>query len=294
MHIIPKDGGPTAFLAFQVVVQPETTTTTSGDRRGCPLLFREGVQAVVLKACVLAILDIVEAVHNRWDRVCLFAQRSYYWDGLKCYVKKRCEDCVTCKIISAKPKQELLLLKDPPPSIGHTQELVFVKVGKRSPKKFLVLVDVLSEGVSIHSSSDIGYYYPQVDRLRKCLWFQGLHQILDQVAAPVDTSTTAPPLHQQSVVRALGDDHASLYEEGVGQGGHCQETLCPRNMLDYRDKRSWIKRALLADCLLREDPAAVKLAGDKEFEFAGAHRGSATRGVYRIRLGWTEVLLTCL
>ena len=61
MHIIPKDGGPTAFLAFQVVVQPETTTTTSGDRRGCPLLFREGVQAVVLKACVLAILDIVEA-----------------------------------------------------------------------------------------------------------------------------------------------------------------------------------------------------------------------------------------
>ena len=47
--------------------------------------------------------------------------------------------------MSTKPKQEALLLTDPPPSIGHTQMVDFASVGLEGPKKkFLVLVDVLS------------------------------------------------------------------------------------------------------------------------------------------------------
>ena len=100
---------------------------------------------MVPKACLLAILEVVDAVHNGADRACLLAQRSYYWDGLKGDVRKYCEDCVTCKIMSAKPKQEALLLTDPPPLIGHTQAMDFASVGLEGPKKkFLVLVDVLS------------------------------------------------------------------------------------------------------------------------------------------------------
>ena len=62
------------------------------------------MQAVVPKACVPAILEMVDVVHNGADRACLLAQRSHYWDRLKGDVRKHCEDCVTCKIMSAKPK----------------------------------------------------------------------------------------------------------------------------------------------------------------------------------------------
>ena len=88
---------------------------------------------------------MVDAVHKGVDRACLLAQRSYYWDWLKGDVKKNCKDCVTCKIMSAKPKQESLLLTDPPPLIGHTQAMDLASVGLEGPrKKLLVLVDVLS------------------------------------------------------------------------------------------------------------------------------------------------------
>ena len=44
-----------------------------------------------------------------------------------------------------KPKQEALLLTDPPPSIGHTQAVDFASVGLQGPKKkFLALVNILS------------------------------------------------------------------------------------------------------------------------------------------------------
>ena len=100
---------------------------------------------MVPKACVPAILEMVDVVHNGADRACLLAQRSHYWDRLKGDVRKHCEDCVTCKIMSAKPKQEALLLMDPPPSIGHSQAVDFASVGLEGPKKkFLVLVDALS------------------------------------------------------------------------------------------------------------------------------------------------------
>ena len=109
------------------------------------LLFRGGMQAVVPRACIPEILEMVDAVHNGADRACLLAQRSYYWDGLKADVRKHCKECVTCKVMSTKPKQEALLLTDPPPSIGHTQAMDFASVGLRGPKKkLLVLVDLLS------------------------------------------------------------------------------------------------------------------------------------------------------
>ena len=88
---------------------------------------------------------MVDLVHNGSDRACLLAQRSYYWDGLKKDVRQHCEDCVTCKAMASKPKKEALLLTEPPPSIGHTQAVDFVSVGRHGPKKkFLVLVDILS------------------------------------------------------------------------------------------------------------------------------------------------------
>ena len=50
---------------------------------------------------------------------------------------------MTCKIMSKKPKQEALLMMDPPLGIGHTQAVDFATVGLTGPKKkFLVLVDV--------------------------------------------------------------------------------------------------------------------------------------------------------
>ena len=98
---------------------------------------------VVPKACVPEILEVADAVHNGADRACLLAQRSYYWDGLNEDIRKHCEDCVTCKIMSAEPKQEALLLMDPPPSIGHSQAVDFASVGLEGPKKkFLVLVNL--------------------------------------------------------------------------------------------------------------------------------------------------------
>ena len=48
------------------------------DRRGRPLLFRGGMQAVVPRQCIPQILDMVDLVHNGSDRACLLAQRSYY------------------------------------------------------------------------------------------------------------------------------------------------------------------------------------------------------------------------
>ena len=47
------------------------------DRRGCPMLFRGGIQAVVPKACILQVLEVVESTHNGLDRACLLAQMSY-------------------------------------------------------------------------------------------------------------------------------------------------------------------------------------------------------------------------
>ena len=69
------------------------------NRQGRPLLFKGGVQALVPKACVPEILEVVDAVHYRADRACMLAQRRYYWDRLKGDVRKHCKDCVTCKIM---------------------------------------------------------------------------------------------------------------------------------------------------------------------------------------------------
>ena len=67
--------------------------------------------------------------------------------------------------MSTKPKQEALLLTDPPPSIGHTQALDFASVGQEgTKKKFWVLVDVLSgysEVFRFLFPPDVSYHYPQ-------------------------------------------------------------------------------------------------------------------------------------
>ena len=60
------------------------------DRRGRPLLFRGGMQAVVPRQCIPQILDLVDVVHNGPERAGLLAQRSYYWDGLKKDVRQHC------------------------------------------------------------------------------------------------------------------------------------------------------------------------------------------------------------
>ena len=115
------------------------------DRQGRPLLFRGVIQAVVPRACIPAILEVVDSVHNGADRACILAHRSYHWDGLKNDIKEHCKNCSTCKIMSRKPKQESLLLTEPLSSIGHTQAVDFAVVGDEGArKKFLVLVDVLS------------------------------------------------------------------------------------------------------------------------------------------------------
>ena len=107
-------------------------------------LFSMTIQAVMPRACIPQILEVVDWIHNGPDRVCLLAQRSYYWDGMRGDVRKHCEECLTYKIFSKKPKQQALVLTEPPPSIGHTQAMDFAVVGKKGPKKkFLVLVDIL-------------------------------------------------------------------------------------------------------------------------------------------------------
>ena len=58
------------------------------------------MQAVVPRACIPQILEMLDAVHNGADR----AQRSSYWDGLRADVQKHCEDCITSKVMSMKPK----------------------------------------------------------------------------------------------------------------------------------------------------------------------------------------------
>ena len=105
----------------------------SHDRQWRPLIFKGGIQAAVSMSCIPQILEVVDAVHNGPDRACLLAQRSYYWDGLKSDVRRHCDDCATCKIISNKPKQEALLMRDPPPSIGHTQAMDFATMGLTGP-----------------------------------------------------------------------------------------------------------------------------------------------------------------
>ena len=62
--------------------------SVSRDRQGRPLLFRGGIQAVVPRACIPAILEVVDSVHNGADRACLLAQRSDYWDSMRSDVKE--------------------------------------------------------------------------------------------------------------------------------------------------------------------------------------------------------------
>ena len=115
------------------------------DRRGRPLLFCGGIQAVVSRACIPQVLEVLDSTHNCPDRACLLAQRSYYSEGIKADIRRQCEGFRTCKIFAKKPKQEVLRLTEPPPAIGHTQAVNFAVVGDGgSKKKFLVLVDVLS------------------------------------------------------------------------------------------------------------------------------------------------------
>ena len=59
------------------------------DRQGCPLMFRRGLQAVVLRDCVPQVLEMVDSAHNGPDRACLLAQRSYYWEGMKTDIRQR-------------------------------------------------------------------------------------------------------------------------------------------------------------------------------------------------------------
>ena len=108
-------------------------------------MFRGCFQAVVPRACIPQVLEMVDSAHNGPVRACLLAQRSYYWEGMKADIRRQCEDCRTCKIFAKKPRREALRLTEPPPAIGHTQAVDFATVGEGgSKKKFLVLVDVLS------------------------------------------------------------------------------------------------------------------------------------------------------
>ena len=52
------------------------------------MLFKGGIQAVVPRACIPQIMEVVDSIHNGPDSVCLLAQRSYYWDGMKGDVRK--------------------------------------------------------------------------------------------------------------------------------------------------------------------------------------------------------------
>ena len=79
-----------------------------------------------------------------------------------------------------------------------------------------------------------------------------------------DMSATEPPPHQQSVV----GEKVSLLNEDSVPGGHCKEMLRPRKTVDYRDKRAWNRRALLASYLGTEGPDDLTLAEDAEIEFA--------------------------
>ena len=90
---------------------------------------------MVPKACIPAVLEIMDSVHNGADRACLQAQRSYYWYGLKSDVSQNFKDCVTLKLMFKKPKQESILLTDPSLSIGHTQAVDFASVGEKEQKK---------------------------------------------------------------------------------------------------------------------------------------------------------------
>ena len=77
------------------------------------MLFKGGIQAVVLKSCIPQVMEVVDSIHDGPDRVCLLPQRSYYWDSMKGDIQKHCEDCLTCKVFSKKPKQEALALTEP-------------------------------------------------------------------------------------------------------------------------------------------------------------------------------------
>ena len=79
-----------------------------------------------------------------------------------------------------------------------------------------------------------------------------------------DMSATEPPPHQQSVV----GEKVSLLNEDSVPGGHCKEMLRPRKTVDYRDKRAWNRRALLASYLGTEGPDDLILEEDAEIEFA--------------------------
>ena len=130
---------------------------------------------VVLKACIPSVLERVDSVHNGADRACLLAQRSYYWDTLKSDVKEYCVNCVTCKVMSTKPKQEALYLTEAPPAIGHTQAVDFVVVGEKGDRKKVPSLSGCPVGIfggfPVCLTSYFGYDYSQTHGL---LEFDGM------------------------------------------------------------------------------------------------------------------------
>ena len=139
---------------------------------------------------------------------------------------------------------------------------------------------------------DLSQVVIPIPRVRKCLQFLGLQQIPDLVAADGDMLAAEPLIHQQSVVGETG----GLHNEDLGPGGRRQETLRPRKTVDYQDKRTWNRKALLANCLEKEGPDAMTLAEDAEIEFASSELTEDQRRVVSTasdlngRASFTQVL----